>query len=445
MPVHAVVAGLEVHRRTLVEDLANVARLHIGHAQPLLLVVARGRHKGERLVVRRPLHVVPAARAAHIITDRRPVLVRRHLEANHLARRHVDHDALDHGHVFIADQRIAPGLQLRMTIRNGNHVHHAGLALVLLEGGDVLRVGRPEQDGLVGVGPAGVIRGVAKVRNAVVRQLGLGTRFYVAQPQVPVAQKRGAGAVRRGDGSSACTACAGRVFGCGIEGAGRGAGGHAGRRNSAAQLLAGHGKGHCLGMPRAVEIEKFKPIQVQMSRVRRGFGVRHGRQDRLRQRGVVKRRRDGLRCRIDQYVGRAIGTGIAIPQAVASEKDGMRHGVSHERIDVIGEAALGQAVVRVGQNAAGDLLRHGSERAKQKASGEVGARRNVHSGCEKPRGKVCGRSDRDASRVAESGCAAQAARPGRLRHGLQVSAGDGESPLPNRDEVAISVRIIEAS
>ena len=75
----------------------------------------------------------------------------------------VDDDALDHGDVFVADERIFPGLELGVGVGDGDEVHFAGLALVLLEGGDLFGVGRPEEDGGVGVLPAGVVGGVAEV------------------------------------------------------------------------------------------------------------------------------------------------------------------------------------------------------------------------------------------------------------------------------------------
>src|SRR5690606_30311610 len=141
------------------------------------------------LAVGGPLHVLPAAEAADVVALRGAVLVRRHLQAHDLARGDVDDHAFDHGDVFVADQRVLPALHLRMP-DHGLHQHHvAGLALVLLEGGDLRGIRRPDQDRAVAVGPAGVVGGVAVVGGAVRRELGLGAGFDVPDPQVPVADE----------------------------------------------------------------------------------------------------------------------------------------------------------------------------------------------------------------------------------------------------------------
>ncbi len=84
LPVDLVVAALEELRRGFGHDFANVAGFGVGHAEPLLLVVARGGDEGEVRGVVAPLHVVPAAAAAaaDVVADGGAVLVRRHLEAD---------------------------------------------------------------------------------------------------------------------------------------------------------------------------------------------------------------------------------------------------------------------------------------------------------------------------------------------------------------------------
>ena len=68
------------------------------------------------------------------------MLVRRHLEADDLARRNVDDHALDHGDVFVADEGVTPGFDLRVAVGHRQEGHGARLALILLEGGKVFRV-----------------------------------------------------------------------------------------------------------------------------------------------------------------------------------------------------------------------------------------------------------------------------------------------------------------
>src|SRR5690606_26825714 len=142
-------------------------------------------------------HVLPAAEAADVVALGGAVLVRRHLQAHHGAGRDVDHHALDDGDVLVADQRVLPALDLRVADHGLHQDHLAGPALVLLEGRDLRRVGRPHQDRAVAVGPAGVVGGVAVVGAAIGGELRLLARGDVAHPQVPVADEGLRLAVRR--------------------------------------------------------------------------------------------------------------------------------------------------------------------------------------------------------------------------------------------------------
>src|SRR5690606_32908260 len=67
--------------------------------------------------------------------------------------------------------------------------HRAGAALVLAEGGDPVRAGRPRHHRLVGVFPAGVVGGVAVIGAAVEGELYLVAAVDVTHPQVPVADE----------------------------------------------------------------------------------------------------------------------------------------------------------------------------------------------------------------------------------------------------------------
>src|SRR5207245_8135477 len=104
-------------------------------------------------------------------------------------------------------------------------------ALVLLERRDLLRVGGPEEDRAVTVGPSGVVGGVAEVLDPVGGELGLLPRRQIADPQVVTANEgrqlpvgRGHRARPRGvflcRGSRAFVGCeiAGPVTGYGAEG-----------------------------------------------------------------------------------------------------------------------------------------------------------------------------------------------------------------------------------
>src|SRR3546814_1262766 len=100
-------------------------------------------------------------------------IFRRHLQSHHLARRHIDDHALDHGDVLVAHERVLPLLDLRRADIGADQGHGAGPALVLPEGGDLRRIRRPHQDRLVGVLPAGVVGGVTVVLHAVGGELRL--------------------------------------------------------------------------------------------------------------------------------------------------------------------------------------------------------------------------------------------------------------------------------
>src|SRR5690606_34113623 len=82
-PVDRVDAAFEPGRHVFVQDLADRTGVGIGYAQPHVLVVARAGGEGERPAVGRPLHVLPAAEAAHVVALGGTVLVGRHLQPHH--------------------------------------------------------------------------------------------------------------------------------------------------------------------------------------------------------------------------------------------------------------------------------------------------------------------------------------------------------------------------
>ena len=135
-----VVAALEVGHDLFGHHLANVSARGVGDAQPLLLVIARGGDERQMRAVFVPLHVVPAVPSgtAHVVAQAGAMQVRRHFQAHHSARVNVDNDALNRDHFAVAGQRIRPGLERRMSVRRVAQEHTAHLALVLLEGGNLL-------------------------------------------------------------------------------------------------------------------------------------------------------------------------------------------------------------------------------------------------------------------------------------------------------------------
>ena len=199
-------------------------------------------------------------------------------------------------------------------------------------------------------------------------ELGLGAGFHVANPEVPIAEEGGAGAVGRGDGGGANAAGGGQIFEGFIECAGACTGGDAGRGDGAAELPAGGGEGEGLRVAGGVEVEEFEAVEVEVGGLRRGLNVRRGGEYGGGECSVVEGGRGGLRGGIDQHVGGAVGAGIAIPEAVAGEEGGIGDGVGDERVDFEGEAALGEAVVGVGEGAAG-ALGGGGDGGGQKCGG----------------------------------------------------------------------------
>src|SRR4029079_18971815 len=109
----------------------------------------------------------------------------------------VDDDALEHRDHAIAGERVLPRLERRMPDLGLDEIHVAHFALFVRRGGDLLGIGRPEQNRPITAGPAGVVRRVAEVLGAFGRELLLVTGCHVADPEIPIANERGALAVRR--------------------------------------------------------------------------------------------------------------------------------------------------------------------------------------------------------------------------------------------------------
>lgn len=377
VPVDAAIAGLEEFGGGLVEDIADGAGGDIGDTEGFVFVVTGGGDEGEGFRVGRPLDVVPAARTTHIVAECRPVLVGRHFETNDVAGGDIDDHSLNRGDVPVADEGVAPGFERGVADGDGDHVHHAGVALVLLEGGDVAGIGRPNEDGVVGVGPAGVVGGVAEVGDAVMGELGFGAGVDVAEPEIPIAEEGGAGAVRGGDGGGAGAAGSGLIFCVGDGGAGGGSGASGGSGDGAAKLFTGDSEGEGAGVAGGVEIGELEGIEMEVGGDGGRRGVGDGGEDGFREGSVVEGGGDGLRGGIDENEGSAAGVSIAVPEAIAGEEGGAGDGVGDERIDHVGEAALGEAVIGIGEGAAGGLRDCGD--GGEGEGGEEGATEGMHA------------------------------------------------------------------
>src|SRR6185437_10104570 len=198
--IAAALAALVLGGGGLLVHVAHRAGRGIGNAEVLVFVVARGGDEGKMAAVFAPLHVLVRA-PSEVVRGGRAMLIRRHLQADHAgglsADGKINDDALNGGDDLIAWKRINLGGQGGMADHHRNQVELADAALVLLESGDLGRVRRPEYDGAVARGPAGVVGGVAEILDAVAGELRFLVGAEVAHPQVPVLDEHGAFAVRR--------------------------------------------------------------------------------------------------------------------------------------------------------------------------------------------------------------------------------------------------------
>ena len=108
-----------------------------------MLVISRCRHEREVRRIRIPLNIDPAFNPPtdDMIAKRRAVGIGRHLQPDHPRCVDIDDDALKHRDRAVAGERIFPCLQLRVAYFGGDEVHLTDAALVLLEGGNLARVG----------------------------------------------------------------------------------------------------------------------------------------------------------------------------------------------------------------------------------------------------------------------------------------------------------------
>src|SRR5207248_7439952 len=102
-----------------------------------------------------------------------------------------DDHSLDRRYNIVTGKWIFPRLQGWMTHFCLDQVHLANAALVLLEGSDLLRIGRPEKDRAVAPDPTSVVRRVAEILDTIRGELLFLASRNIANPQVPIADKGG--------------------------------------------------------------------------------------------------------------------------------------------------------------------------------------------------------------------------------------------------------------
>jgi hypothetical protein len=127
------------------------------------------------------------------------VLVRVHLEPCHSWIINIDDHPLNRRHNRITGQRIFPRLKLGVADVSRDEIHIACSSLVLLKGRDLFRIRRPNQYRPVAVYPTGVVRRVAKILNAIGRQLCFLAGRHILDPQIIVLYICGTLSVRRDD------------------------------------------------------------------------------------------------------------------------------------------------------------------------------------------------------------------------------------------------------
>ena len=182
------VARLRTASRLPRTDVANLAGRRIGDAQHCVLVIARGRDEREVRAVRIPLHIDPdlGPTTDHVVAERGAMRVRCGMSRAYDARRPSTSmmTRLKHRDDAVARQRILPRLERRVADLRVDEIHVAHPALVLLERRDLPRVGRPDENGPIAAHPAGVVRRVAEVLDAVGGELRLTSGGDVAHPEV---------------------------------------------------------------------------------------------------------------------------------------------------------------------------------------------------------------------------------------------------------------------
>ena len=306
----------DLRRHLLLEQRADGAGLRVGDTHPRRLVIARAGNKRHVGAVGVPLHVADLAAAGDVIGDRGAVEVWRHPEAHDVRRAavaEVDDDAADVENSAVTGQRILPLLQLRRTDSGPHQVHVVHAARIVLERGELARIGRPGDHRPVAVRPAGVVGGVAEILDAVGGELHLAAGRQLGRPQVGVTDGDGPPAV----GGDAHIASAARRRWPRV-------GRHAAvALQVAAPVASLDGDRDPAAVPRQVEVGEGQPVPLQLQP---GGGAERGRQS-----GRVEDRLAGAARRVDQEVRRAGGCRGAVPEPAVVEPGQAGHRAGHQR------------------------------------------------------------------------------------------------------------------
>ena len=115
-----------------------------------------------------------------------------------MTRRGIDinNDAFDLKDLFVADQWIFPGFKLRVSHPGVGQVHFPDATAVVLKSCDASGIGGPQHDRTVAANPAGIVRRISEIFDAVLGELGVPAVRQVANPEIEVTDEDRAFAVR---------------------------------------------------------------------------------------------------------------------------------------------------------------------------------------------------------------------------------------------------------
>src|ERR1019366_2399422 len=267
-----------------------------------------------------------------------------------------------------------------------HQVHFAHAALILLEGGDALGIGRPQDDGPKASGPTGVVGGVAEVLDAVGGERLLPVGGGVAHPQVGIADEGGVVLVSgEGVGGGGATAAPAPADEGGVLLVWGGAHGGAAPPGAAAppapaapaasggrrRAFFGGARGALhVALPASTRLDGDRlavggELDLLEREVAGGVGAAGGGGERGGKLEVVEGGRAGAFGGIHQDELGALGGGDAIPEALVGQPVGAHAGAEHEGRGVVAHELLGARIV-----GGGELLLGGGRSDGEQSCGE---------------------------------------------------------------------------